>query len=79
MALIDEVERILGNLAQEVEKEASVLVQFAANDWNALKEAFNAEKAVAITTDAPVANTKPKKLALVDAPADVSADTPASA
>ena len=64
MSLIKEVERILGALAQEVHQDASVLVQFAAGDWFALKQAFlvetgQAEPAPAPAEEAPVVEESP--------------------
>ena len=49
--LVVAVERALGNLVQEVEKGASVLVQYAAGDWHELKAALEHAK----STQAPEA------------------------
>ena len=57
MSLIKEVERILGALAQEVHQDASVLVQFAAGDWFALKQAFLVETGQAEPAPAPAEDT----------------------
>jgi len=49
MSLLSAFEEVLANLAQElhnVDEQASVLVQFAAGDWQKLKSAFEAEKQV---------------------------------
>ena len=43
--LVVAVERALGALVQEVEKGASVLVQYAAGDWHELKVALEHAKA----------------------------------
>ena len=73
MSLIKEVERILGALAQEVHQEASVLVQFAAGDWFALKQAFLVETGQAEPAPAPAEETP----AVEPAPAPAE-DTPAT-
>lgn len=52
--LIAAVESVLSNLTQEVHKEASVLVQFAAGDWHKLKAALAEAKAALEGTAAPV-------------------------
>ena len=45
LRLVEAVETALGQLAQEVHKDASVVVQFAAGDWAKLKEAVKAARA----------------------------------
>lgn len=42
--LIAAVERVLGSVSQEFDKDASVMVQFAAGDWHALKQALHFAK-----------------------------------
>ena len=82
MSLINEVERILSNLAQEGEKEASVLVQFAAGDWAALKQAFADETAQATPVAVSAPKASKKATPVVDAPvvdAPVVESTPVDA
>ncbi len=42
--LIEAVEKALSRLAQEVHKDASVVVQYAAGDWHELKAALGEAK-----------------------------------
>ena len=60
--LVVAVERALGALAQEVEKGASVLVQYAAGDWHELKAALEhakASSAVVASSDASPSGVTP--------------------
>jgi len=84
MSLVKEVERILGALVQEVHQDASVLVQFAAGDWFALKQAFLVEtgqaepapapeETPAVVEEAPVVESTPAEVTPAE-PAETTAE-----
>lgn len=73
--LISAVERALSTLAQEVHHDASVVVQFAAGEWHALKEALAKAKAdVAPGSSVPPPSEQP---ASAQEPGASSTETPA--
>jgi len=76
MALVNEVERILGTLVQEFEKDASVLVQFASGDWAALKQAFLEETGQATPAPTPVETPVADLNPIVDVVVPVVDETP---
>jgi len=51
-ALIDAVESAVSSVVQEFERDASVMVQFAAGEWAKIKEELAKAKAV-LTLDPP--------------------------
>lgn len=56
--LVQAVEEVLAHLDQEVHREASVLVQFAAGDWHKLKAALAEAKNALEGTAAPVGESE---------------------
>jgi len=51
--LIEVVDRIVSAVAQEFDKDASVLVQFAAGEWHALKSALEGAKSIVASGSTP--------------------------
>ena len=58
--LIASLERALSALAQEVDKGASVLVQYAAGDWAELKAALTEAKESAVAPVDPTSTPPPE-------------------
>jgi len=72
--LIETLESALAGLAQEVHKDASVLVQFAAGDWHKIKEALRLARAA---LDQPATPPKPAGITLQPAADDPPPAPPA--
>lgn len=67
--LIQAVKSVLSNLAQEVEREASVVVQFAAGDWHKLKDALS-------SAEQSMAGSEPIPSSATENPHSEASDTP---